>query len=109
MGGGVVAGIVGPTLVTYTMHLWPPHMFAATFLVQAVVAAISAAVLVGVRLPTPTAAQVASGRPMSVIARQPLFITAVICGAVSSMLINFLMPAAPLSIQNRSAQCMDKV
>ena len=98
MGGGVLAGIVGPTLVTYTMYLWSPHMFAATFLVQAAVAAVSAAVLMGVRLPTPTAAQVASGRPIGIIARQPLFITAVICGAVSYMLMNFLMTAAPLAM-----------
>ncbi|MCY1532286.1 Riboflavin transporter RfnT [compost metagenome] len=73
-------------------------MFAATFLMQAVVAALSALVLMGVRLPSPTPAEVAMGRPLSVIARQPLFITAVICGAVSYMLMNFLMTAAPLAM-----------
>ncbi|KGE00377.1 MFS transporter [Achromobacter sp. RTa] len=98
MGGGVVAGVVGPQLVTHTMYLWQPHMFAATFLVQAAVAALSAVVLLGVRLPAPTPAEVAKGRPLSVIARQPLFITAVICGAVSYMLMNFLMTAAPLAM-----------
>src|SRR5699024_3095405 len=36
---------------------------------------------------------------LRVIARQPLFITAVICGAVSYMLMNFLMTAAPLAMQ----------
>ena len=35
MGGGVLAGVVGPQLVTHTMYLWPAHMFAATFIVQA--------------------------------------------------------------------------
>ena len=57
MGGGVLAGVVGPQLVTHTMYLWPAHMFAATFIVQAAVAAASALVLLGVRLPMP-------GRPM---------------------------------------------
>lgn len=99
MGGGVVAGIVGPQLVTYTMYLWPAHMFAATFVAQAAVAAVSAAVLYGVKLPRPTAAEIARGRPLGVIARQPLFITAVICGAVSYMLMNFLMTVAPLAMQ----------
>ncbi|MGY6271412.1 MFS transporter [Achromobacter denitrificans] len=98
MGGGVVAGVVGPQLVTHTMYLWQPHMFAATFLMQAVVAALSAFVLLGVRLPTPSAAEVAMGRPLAVIVRQPLFVTAVICGAVSYMLMNFLMTAAPLAM-----------
>lgn len=98
MGGGVAAGVVGPQLVTHTMYLWQPHMFAATFLVQAAVAALSALVLLGVRLPAPTPAEVALGRPLAVIARQPRFITAVICGAVSYMLMNFLMTAAPLAM-----------
>lgn len=99
MGGGVLAGVVGPQLVTHTMYLWPAHMFAATFVAQAIVAALSALVLLGVRLPMPSAAELAGGRPLGLIARQPLFITAVICGAVSYMLMNFLMTAAPLAMQ----------
>jgi MFS family permease len=99
MGGGVVAGIVGPQLVNHTMHLWPAHMFAATFIAQAIVAALSAIVLLGVKLPKPSAAEIAGGRPLGIIIRQPLFITAMICGAVSYMLMNFLMTAAPLAMQ----------
>src|SRR3546814_14007633 len=34
MGGGVVAGVIGSQLVTYTMHLWPPHLFAVTYLAK---------------------------------------------------------------------------
>lgn len=98
MGGGVVAGIVGPQLVTHTMHLWPTHLFAATFIAQAVAAALSALVLLGVRLPAPSSEELSGGRPLGIIARQPLFITAVICGAVSYMVMNFLMTAAPLAM-----------
>lgn len=99
MGGGVVAGVVGPQLVTYTMHLWPAHMFAATYIAQAVVAALTAFVLLGVRLPAPSAAEAVGGRPLGTIVRQPLFITAVICGSISYLLMNFLMTAAPLAMQ----------
>src|SRR5690606_6226837 len=42
MAGGVAAGVVGPQLVSWTMDLWPPYMFAATYLAQAAVAAVSA-------------------------------------------------------------------
>jgi len=98
MAGGVAAGVVGPQLVTWTMDLWPPHLFAATFLVQALVAAVSALILLGVRLPMPTAEEVAGGRPLAAIARQPRFVAAVICGAVSYLLMNFLMTAAPLAM-----------
>lgn len=98
MAGGVAAGIVGPTLVTWTMDLWPPYIFAATFLAQAAVAAASALILLGVRLPMPTAADLAGGRPLAAIVRQPRFIAAVIYGAISYMLMNFLMTAAPLAM-----------
>ena len=99
MAGGVFAGVIGPQLVTHTMDLWMPYLFAATFIAQAGVAALCALVLLGVRLPVPTAAEMAGGRPLSVIARQPRFITAVICGVISYLLMNFLMTAAPLAMR----------
>jgi predicted MFS family arabinose efflux permease len=98
MAGGVFAGVIGPQLVTHTMYLAMPYMFAATFLAQAGVAALCALVLLGVRLPKPTTAEMASGRPLAVIARQKRFVTAVICGVVSYLLMNFLMTAAPLAM-----------
>jgi MFS family permease len=99
MAGGVFAGVIGPQLVTYTMDLWLPHIFAATFVAQAAVAALCGVVLLGVRLPMPSAAEIASGRPLAVIARQPRFITAVICGVISYLIMNFLMTAAPLAMR----------
>ncbi len=99
MAGGVFAGVLGPQLVTSTMNLWPPHLFAATFLAQAAVAAISAMVLAGVRVPMPTPAEVAGGRPLGVIVRQPRFTAAVVCGVVSYTLMNFIMTAAPLAMR----------
>ncbi len=99
MAGGVFAGVIGPQLVTYTMDLWQPYLFAATFLAQAAVAAVSALVLLGVRVPMPTAAELSGGRALGAIVRQPRFITAVICGVVSYTLMNFLMTAAPLAMR----------
>ncbi|MFV0297393.1 MAG: MFS transporter, partial [Hyphomicrobiaceae bacterium] len=98
MAGGVFAGVIGPQLVTHTMDLWVP-LFAATFIGQAAVAAISAIILVGVDLPRPTAAERQDGRPLGLIARQPRFILAVTCGVVSYLLMNFLMTAAPLAMK----------
>lgn len=98
MGGGVAAGVVGPQLVNLTMDMWPPHMFAVTFLVQAAVAAVSALILLGVHLPTPSRSEMVLGRPLAAISLQPRFIAAVIGGAVSYMLMNFLMTSAPLAM-----------
>lgn len=99
MAGGVFAGVIGPQLVTHTMDLWAPYTFAGTFMGQAAVAALSAAILIGVRLPKPTKEEVAEGRPIRLIVRQPEFITAVTCGVVSYLLMNFLMTAAPLAMR----------
>jgi MFS family permease len=99
MAGGVFAGVIGAQLVTHTMNLWPPYLFAATYVGQAAVAALSALILLGVKLPMPTAAEQAAGRPLGVIVCQPRFILAVICGVVSYLLMNFLMTAAPLAMK----------
>ena len=99
MAGGVFAGVLGPQLVTYTMNLWPPYLFAATYVAQAWVAVLSALVLMGVKVPMPTAAEAAGGRPMAEIIRQPRFITAMVCGVVSYTLMNFIMTAAPLAMR----------
>jgi hypothetical protein len=85
-GGGVFAGVLGPQLVTWTMHLWPPDLFAAS-LAQGAVALVAMAVLAGVDLPRPRGAELrvelVAGRPLGVIAGQPRFMGAVVCGVVS--------------------------
>ncbi|GAB7214516.1 hypothetical protein OS42_11270 [Dickeya oryzae] len=98
MGGGVLAGVIGPMLVTSTMNFWPPHTFAITFIAQALVAAVSALVLLGVTSPEPVAHTQAGGRPLREIVRQPGFSRTVFSGAISYMVMNFLMTAAPLSM-----------
>lgn len=52
----MIAGVVGPMLVSGTMHLWPPHTFAVTFLAQALVAVISAFILKDVKTTEPAGA-----------------------------------------------------
>ncbi|MBN8872831.1 MAG: MFS transporter [Rhodospirillales bacterium] len=100
MAGGVFAGVIGPQLVTFTMDMWRPYTFAATFVAQAVVAVLCAIVLMGVRLPKPSTAEITGGgRPLSVIVRQRRFVTAVTCGVVSYLIMNFLMTAAPLAMR----------
>jgi MFS family permease len=98
MAGGVFAGVLGPQLVTWTMGLWPEYLFAASYLAQAAVALIAMAVLAGVKLPRPPAIDVVRGRPLALIARQPRFIAAAICGIVSYSVMNLVMTSAPLAM-----------
>ncbi len=99
MAGGVFAGVLGPQLVTFTMDLWSPNLFVVSYLAQAVVALVAMAVLFGVDLPRPARADLARGRPLPAIIRQPRFIVAVVCGVVSYTLMNLVMTSAPLAMR----------
>ena len=80
MAGGVFAGVLGPQLVQWTMDIWPPYLFAFSFVVQALVALVAMAVLSGVDAPKPAPSDLHGGRPLFEIVRQPRFIAAAMCG-----------------------------
>jgi MFS family permease len=96
--GGLVGGIVGPTLSRFTVDLLPTTYLAAYltligFLVIAIV------VLRFLDIPPPTAAEAKEGgRPLAEIAAQPAFVVAVLCGAFSYGVMNLLMTATPLAM-----------
>ena len=97
--GGVLAGIVGPQLVIATQGLWPPYLFAATYIGQSALALAAGGVLMFVRIPKPAPRSAAGdGRPLSEIARQPRFVVAVACGVASFAMMNLVMTSAPLAM-----------
>lgn len=98
LAGGLVGGIVGPTLSRYTVDLVGPK-FAGAYLALIVFALITMAILSRMRIPDPTAAeQAASGRPLAEIAAQPKYIVAVMAGAISYGVMNFLMTSTPIAM-----------
>ncbi|SFL32407.1 Predicted arabinose efflux permease, MFS family [Bradyrhizobium sp. NFR13] len=99
MAGGVFAGVLGPQLVQWTMDIWSPYLFAASFAAQAVVALIAMALLSTVDAPKPAPADMHGGRPLLEIVRQPRFIAAAICGVVSYSMMNLVMTSAPLAMK----------
>jgi MFS family permease len=99
MVGGVFAGVLGPQLVQWTMDVWPPYLFAFSFLVQAMVALVAMAVLSGVDAPKPAPSDLHGGRPLFEIARQPRFIAAALCGIIAYPMMNLVMTSAPLAMK----------
>jgi MFS family permease len=99
MAGGVFAGVLGPQLVQWTMDIWPPYLFAFSFVVQALVALVAMVVLAGVDAPKPAPADLHGGRPLLEIVRQPRFIAAALCGIVSYPMMNLVMTSAPLAMK----------
>jgi len=97
--GGVVAGVVGAQLVIATQNLWPPYLFAATYLGQSALALISAGVLMFVNIPKPPPRSSAGeGRSLAEIAKQPRFVVAVACGVAAYSMMNLMMTSAPLAM-----------
>jgi MFS family permease len=99
MAGGVFAGVLGPQLVQWTMDIWPPYLFAFSYVVQAVVALVAMAITAGVDAPKPAAANMHAGRPLSQIVRQPRFIAAALCGVIAYPMMNLVMTSAPLAMK----------
>jgi len=101
LAGGVMAGIIGSNVVIVTKDWWVPHLFAATFVAQSVLAVLAGLVLTQLRSPPPMPREerrLNPGRPLSEIARQPLFIAAVSCGVVSYVIMNLVMTSAPIAM-----------
>src|ERR1700738_5071590 len=91
MAGGVFAGVLGPQLVQWTMDIWPPYLFAFSFVMQALVALVAMAVLSGVDAPKPAPSDLAGGRRLFASSRPPRFIAAAICGVISYPMMNLVM------------------
>src|SRR6201996_8429712 len=99
MAGGVFAGVLGPQLVQWTMEIWPPYLFAFSFVVQAIVAVVAMLVLSGIDAPKPAPADLHGGRPLFEIVRQPRFMAAALCGIVAYPMMNLVMTSAPLAMK----------
>jgi len=101
LAGGVMAGVIGPAVVIVTKDWWAPHLFAATFIAQSMLAAFAGLVLTQLKSPPPMPHEERNrnpGRPLSEIARQPLFVAAVACGVVSYVIMNLVMTSAPIAM-----------
>ncbi len=98
--GAVGGAFIGPGLATRAAGWLPDAPFAGSFLVLAVMFAVAAGLLcllVDAPLPAPTEG-VPGGRPWTAIARQPLFVIAVLGGVVGQGVMTFVMTATPISM-----------
>jgi MFS family permease len=99
MAGGLLGAVVGPNLAASTRDLLPVP-FAGAYLALAVVALLSMGLMAFLRFPAPPArADQPPGRPMAQILRQPVFIVAAAAGSLSYGVMNLLMAATPLAMQ----------
>jgi MFS family permease len=99
MAGGLLGAVLGPNLAALTKD-WAGAPFAGAYLALALVAALAMVVLAFMRFPPVAERSAASGgRALWQIMRQPVFIVAAGGGALAYGVMNLLMAATPLAMQ----------
>ena len=99
MAGGLIGAVLGPNLAAQTRTLFSVP-FAGAYLSLAAVALLSIVLMSFIQFPpTPPKTSSSRGRPLSVIVRQPVFIVAAAAGALGYGVMNLLMAATPLAMQ----------
>jgi MFS family permease len=99
MAGGLLGAILGPNLAARTRDL-SAAPFAGAYLALGGVALLSMLLMAFIAFP-PTPVRTASheGRPLAEIMRQPVFIVAAASGALGFGVMNLLMAATPIAMQ----------
>jgi MFS family permease len=96
--GGVIAGVIGPTLARVTPDLWQP-LFQASFVAVIVLHAIVFTILGFIEFPV-VKAEDATGpqRPLREIVTQPAYMVAALGAMIAFGVMSFVMAASPLAI-----------
>lgn len=101
LAGGLIGAVIGPNLAKYSRKLLD-EPFAGAYLALGAVALLGMVLMHFVRFPavvSGSAAQTSAGRPLWEIARQPVFLVAVVGAALGYGVMNLLMAATPLAMQ----------
>ncbi len=100
LAGGVAGAFIGPNLASAARG-WLAVPFAGAYLALVAVALLSLAVLSLIRFPAhvPPPGGLSGGRPLAELARQPVFVVAVAAAALGYGVMNLLMAATPIAMQ----------
>ncbi|KXJ50124.1 MFS transporter [Neptuniibacter pectenicola] len=99
MAGGVLAAIMGPQLAVYSQKYFGELEFGGAFVGLLILYSLALSMLAATDIPRePEQTVHADQRPLKEIARQPVFIVAVIVAMVSYVVMNLLMTATPLAM-----------
>jgi MFS family permease len=99
MAGGLLGAVIGPNLATRTRNVLAVP-FAGAYIALAVVAVLAMVLLAFIDFaPTESSAKSHEGRPLGEIMRQPVFIVSAAASALGYGVMNLLMAATPIAMQ----------
>jgi MFS family permease len=100
LAGGVAGAFIGPNLASAARG-WLAVPFAGAYLALVGVGLIGLVLMSFIQFPphTPPSPGTAAGRPLAELARQPVFVVAIIAAALGYGVMNLLMAATPIAMQ----------
>jgi len=107
--GSIGGAFLGPELATRGQHWVDELPYAGTLLSLAFLYAVQALLLLRLKGTRPVAEpdDVAGGRPLSALARQPVFLIAVLGGTAGYALMTLVMTATPISMHLLSGHSLE--
>lgn len=107
MAGGLIGAVAGPNLASATRNVLAVP-FAGAYIALAGVALLAMGLMAFIHFPpVPPAQKNQGGRPLTEIVRQPVFIVAAAAGALGYGVMNLLMAATPIAMQQCSLPFSD--
>jgi MFS family permease len=100
LAGGLVGGIVGPEVAKHTAEAVAGYQYMGPYLAVVAVCLLAGLMLTRLDIPMlPERDRKDSGRPLSEIMRQPVFIVAALAGMLSYGIMNLFMTSTPLAMR----------
>jgi predicted MFS family arabinose efflux permease len=103
MAGGIIGAVLGPNLAQWTrsgsLLGMPLINFVGSYLALAVVALVGLALVSNINFPPLSGGSKRQGRTALQLAKQPVFVIAILCGALGFGVMNLLMASTPIAMQ----------
>ena len=107
LAGGLLGAVIGPNLAVLTRDAGPAP-YVGIYLTLALVSLVAMAVVSAIDFPpAPPRKAGPQGRPLAQIMRQPIFIVSAASGALAYGVMNLLMAATPIAMQQCSLPFAD--
>ena len=98
LGGGVVAGLIGPTLAVFTRDLLERSLFAGSFLGIGGLCGLVLLLMQGLRMPPPSEGPEQGTGALADLLARPVFLIAMAAAAVGYASMSLVMTATPLAM-----------
>ncbi|OGA22309.1 MAG: hypothetical protein A3I02_04565 [Betaproteobacteria bacterium RIFCSPLOWO2_02_FULL_67_26] len=100
LAGGIAGGIIGPEMAKRTAHLFADHVYLGSYLSLIFVCLVATLLLTRLDIPQLSEHERReSGRPLSEIMRQPVFVVAALASMLSYGIMNLFMTSTPLAMR----------